>query len=230
MKIDIMPIKWFGDRNIYEQSSIKVVTVGLNPSDREFRESDDDPCITDLRFPDFRGDDLSLETACNNYFSVNPYRMWFTNGFEHILNGMDASYFGSEEYGSQALHTDFCSCWATLPTWSGLRRSEKSLLMEEGVEEWKRLISELEPHVILFSIPRAYYLQVVTDVKEFRVFDKTSDGTPRSKPVTVLCGRCGDSLAIMGQTWNVPFGALGAQQKERLGNEIFCELLKNPSR
>ena len=41
--INIFPIKWFGDRNAYMKSLVKIITVGLNPSDKEFREKDGEP-------------------------------------------------------------------------------------------------------------------------------------------------------------------------------------------
>lgn len=62
--INILPIKWFGDRNAYMKSPVKIITVGLNPSDKEFRDKDGEPYCSSLRFPDYKvGDDVSLENA-----------------------------------------------------------------------------------------------------------------------------------------------------------------------
>ena len=79
--INILPIKWFGDIDAYMKSPVKIITVGLNPSDKEFREKNGDPFTTKLRFPDYIvGNDASLEKALNCYFEKNPYRQWFNTG------------------------------------------------------------------------------------------------------------------------------------------------------
>lgn len=96
--INILQIKWFGDKNAYMNSPVRIITVGLNPSDKEFREKDGEPYSSRLRFPDYIiGDDVSLENALNNYFEKNPYRKWFNAGFEPLLNGMNAGSLGKEQ-------------------------------------------------------------------------------------------------------------------------------------
>lgn len=70
--LEPMPILWFGDKNAYKKSGLKIVTVGLNPSDREFRGNDNQQPSTKLRFPSFKGTMESLETALNEYFEKNP--------------------------------------------------------------------------------------------------------------------------------------------------------------
>lgn len=82
-----MPIKWFGDKEEYLKSEIKIITVALNPSDLEFRNNNDEVCTTKLRFPDFdSSNNDTYELALNNYFRKNPLG-WFKQGFEPILEG-----------------------------------------------------------------------------------------------------------------------------------------------
>ena len=80
-KIDTIPIDWFGDRVAYNRSKIRIVTVGLNPSDKEFRNNDGESFNTSLRFEGY--EEKGLEAVYNNYFEYNPYS-WFKS-FEYIL-------------------------------------------------------------------------------------------------------------------------------------------------
>ena len=94
-------------------STLRVLTVGLNPSLQEFPA--DRPFS---RFPldegtAGRGRDHYLY-ALSSYFRTDPYRAWF-RAFEPLLNGAGASYY--EGFTSTALHTDICSPVATDPTW-----------------------------------------------------------------------------------------------------------------
>jgi hypothetical protein len=148
-KIPILPIHWFGNRPAYEASSLRVVTVGLNPSDREFRPNDATPVSKDFRFPDYDGTDKGLELALNSYFKRNPYNAWFKGIFGAVLHSFDASFY--EGAKNTAIHIDICSPWATIPTWSKLSENVRQELETEGRALWKNLIAELQPDVILFS-------------------------------------------------------------------------------
>jgi len=148
-KIDILPIHLFGDRPAYEASTLRVVTVGLNPSDREFRSNDTTAVSATFRFPDYDGTEKGLELALNNYFKRNPYNAWFKGSFGAVLQSFDASFYPGAK--NTAIHTDICSPWATIPTWSKLLDSERKELEKEGHALWKKLILDLQPDVILFS-------------------------------------------------------------------------------
>jgi hypothetical protein len=147
--ISLLPIHWFGDRPAYESSPLRVVTVGLNPSDREFRPNDNTQISKDFRFPDFDGTEEGLKKALNNYFNVNPYHAWFKSSFGAVLKSFDASFNNGAK--NTALHTDICSPWATIPTWSKLGDDVCQELETEGKILWKNLMLELLPDVILFS-------------------------------------------------------------------------------
>jgi len=219
-KINILPIKWFGDREAFMKSEMKIITVGLNPSDKEFHENDGDPFTSQLRFPDYKvGNDKSLVIALNNYFEKNPYKKWFNGGFEPILNGMNASYYSG--YLNRTLHTDICSPWATDPTWANLSKSEKSSLMKTGFQDWQQLVSDLSPNIILFSIPKDYIAKLSIDLTQLCKFVTTKNGEKRKRPIIVNKGIYGNSLAVFGRTRNLPFGSLGKEQKKDLGVKIL---------
>lgn len=147
--IPLFPIYWFGDRPAYESSPLRVVTVGLNPSDREFRPNDQTLFSKDFRFPDYDGTEKGLVLAFNNYFTRNPYSAWFKGSFGAVLQSFHASFYPGAR--NTALHTDICSPWATIPTWSKLSEDVRHELETEGHLLWKKIILELLPDVILFS-------------------------------------------------------------------------------
>src|SRR6266404_7100761 len=93
-----IPILFFGDSGKYFSSKVKVITLGLNPSKKEFPDDEF------LRFSSAREIyPRILEGACydeylsalNGYFSPtsHPYN-WF-NSYEHVLSGLDCSYYGT---------------------------------------------------------------------------------------------------------------------------------------
>jgi len=151
-----IPILYFGDRERYVASPLKVITVALNPSRHEFPVHD--------RFQRFRpaagidpgrldasGRDAYL-AALNAYFRHEPYVSWF-GWFEHVLRGAGASYFDGED--STALHTDLCSPLATDPTWSKLD-AQHDQFVAGGMALWHRLVENLVPDVIVISVARRY--------------------------------------------------------------------------
>lgn len=221
MKIDIIPIKWFGDRKAYEKSKVKVITVGLNPSDKEFRERAGQSFSSHLRFPLYQeGKDNTLTLALNAYFKTNPYS-WF-NAFENVLNGMGASYYDNNNYPYRALHTDICSPWATGPTWNKLPQNEKEELYAEGLPLWCNLIAKLKPDIIVASLAMEYIDDLgIEDTKtEFCRFDYTKDGTRRVRPEIVWRYDFNGIPFVNGCTHNIPFGRLSTEFKQEVGRNI----------
>lgn len=146
-----MPIMWFGDREAFEKSPLRVVTVSLNPSDKEFMRTKGDQPSTSIRFPDFNGTDESMVMAYNNYFkNGTSYDSWFKSSFGAVLESFDASFYPNQA-NNTALHTDFCSPWATNPTWGRLPKDVRNELFSAGVPQWHALMEELGPDIILFS-------------------------------------------------------------------------------
>lgn len=211
------PIKWFGDRNAYEKSRVRIITVALNPSGKEYVKDSNGKY---LRFPAYDGTAASLPQAYNEYFDHHPYS-WF-NAFEHILNGMNASYFKNKGKEFIAIHTDICTPWGTDPTWSQLDKAEQGELIKDGFPEWEKLVKGLKPDIILFSIPNEYIamLGIPLPLKPFVTFEKTKDGNIRKKPLVIQTGEYNGAECYFGKTWGVPFGGLGEKQKNDLGKKI----------
>jgi hypothetical protein len=90
---DSVPILWFGDSSRYFQSSKKILTVSLNPSNKEFCEKGKAGIYsTRVRFPAFNGKASSLYEAYDEYFNKNPYNSWFKASFSSVLKSFSASH------------------------------------------------------------------------------------------------------------------------------------------
>lgn len=83
-----LPILYFGDLDEYYTSPLKVVTVGKNPSDNEFRLKRTDP-YSFCRFKRWNPKKANLIESLNPYFSDAPLS-WFSC-YEPVLNGMGLS-------------------------------------------------------------------------------------------------------------------------------------------
>lgn len=132
---DSFPIVWFGDMRKFFHSQVKVITIGLNPSNNEFPT--DNP---ELRFPGAhdaykKGHIGSVCDSLNDYFDINrtPYWDWF-GAYERALSFMPfgVTYGGLKSRTPQAknyaVHIDFFSANATNPTYSHLNNHQKKLL------------------------------------------------------------------------------------------------------
>lgn len=221
-----IPILFFGDSERYFNSPIKVVTVGLNPSRKEFPVAD-----RFARFPKAANaipgspSQPSREEyvgALNDYFRQQPYRSWF-GWFEEVIQGMGASYYDGRE--NTALHTDICSPLATDPTWSNLG-DQRVRLGSSGVVLWHRLVQWLEPDVIVVSIARQYRDQI-TFVKPdgWRSFHTIPRKTEGKRPYQVLAqwvrlpgGKA--TLFVFGQAAQQPFATLDKLARRGIGHEV----------
>ena len=227
-------ILFFGDLDAYCASPLCVLTVGLNPSLREFPA--DKPF---RRFP-LAEDSLYQEPDCyfdyfdamSAYFRTDPYCGWFS-AFEHLLNGMEASYYDDGDK-SRALHTDICSPIATNPTWSRLKKTNPEALkvLEAcGIPLWHMLLRELRPQIVVLSVAKEYLGRIefkpVTEWVVIRTFTKTRSGDLRSQPYEVeACWyEIGDerSLFVFGRAAQKPFGLLSDEQKQDAGSIIVEE-------
>lgn len=219
----ICPILYFGDYCAYQKSSIKIVTVGLNPSGAEFMAGKGATYRIDHRFkgaskcpPDYDGYLQSL----NEYFYCerNPYSSWFSS-FEHILKGMGASYYPIDGT-HRVVHTDICSPLATAPTWSSITKKdseEKSELQRSGRDLWCKLIEELKPNIILISVAGKYLPECTVD--KTPIFQGSGEKQIVKSGIFKLPNH--SALIIIGRTVNKPFGAIGEKDKICLGKKIM---------
>ena len=220
------PILFFGDLNAYRSSPLRVVTVGLNPSWREFPA--DEPF---RRFPLLaeghrrNREPVRYLDSMSAYFCTDPYRLWFRS-FEPLLSGLGASYYPSA--ASTALHTDICSPVATNPAWSQLSRAHPAVsaaLETDGGPLWHTLLEALRPQIVALSVAKRYLERIkfapMTEKWEaIHAFEQTGNGTPRS-PYEVRARWYevdGErSLFVFGRAARTPFGSLADAQKRGVG-------------
>lgn len=214
-----LPILYFGDLKAYSNSEYKVITVGKNPSDNEFRLKKDDS-FSFVRFSKWNESSQNLVQSLNHYFEDQPLRQWFSS-FEPILNGMSSSYY-KNDYPNTALHTDVCSPLATNPTWSKLSTEEQYVLFKEGFEIWKELVEELQPDIMLVSIRRDLFKKIFTgEGKELITFTDTISGNERRPYKVELYEFTLKSQkkvkVVFGQAANKPFDKISNLQKVKIG-------------
>lgn len=217
------PIAWFGDTTAYAASPLRILTVGLNPSQVEFPASQ-----PDRRFPAARG----VQRACdayiaslNDYFRIDPYRRWF-NTYRTLLEGLQASFEGS--FGvNTAVHTDLCSPVPTSPTWSGLPATVQAALSIGGVRLWHVLTELLRPDVVLLSLARRHLSRIDFPVIDSDWGEWFAINQP-AQPYVVLRrhfevgGR--PVLFVWGRAANTPFGSLSYPARRQVGARILEEV------
>ena len=225
--VPAVPILFFGDLDAYLTSPLRVLTVGLNPSRKEFPP--DQPF---RRFPLAEGnrdrEPAGYLDAMSAYFCTEPYSGWF-NAFEPLLNGLGSSYY--ESGASTALHTDICSPVATDPTWNDLDKASQAALQADGRPLWHTLLKELRPHVVAISVAKNHLKSIQfgprTDWKITHTFELKADGTPRSQPYEIrtrwydVCGE--RSLFAFGTAAVKPFQLLADCQKRKAGQLLLKE-------
>ncbi len=121
------------------QLTARVVSVGINPSIREFYSRNGSELDGDeRRFETLRslgvtslGDlthalDARIQQRCRSYFENNPYMSWFAP-MELLIRGITgASFFDGSAYHLDLVH------WATDPLWGRLsRETRRELLLRD---------------------------------------------------------------------------------------------------
>jgi hypothetical protein len=218
-----IPILYFGDRDAYLRSPLKVITVGLNPSRCEFPEGD--------RFARFRQAEHVCPgvlhgrfyeeylAALNEYFHLMPYRRWF-NAFEPLLNGMEGSYYAGQ--ASTAMHTDLCSPLATDPTWGGLTPKEQGKLRPDGVKLWLQLADYFAPDVILISVAQRHLQELpappLTEWETIHTVNRANPYLVRATEVEIVPGK--RTTIVFGRAARVPFALVSAAEKREIGQRI----------
>ncbi len=186
---DSIPILWFGDMEAYWGAKRKIVTVGLNPSLKEFpKDKDRFPMASALHGKKTLApkDIKAYSAAMNAYFETEPYSKWF-GYFEKALNPLDASYYVSKKTPNRAIHIDIYTPVATDPTWSRLSSEQKRYIDELSNGLYEDLMDVLNPDVVLvsansavvkeqFSIEFKAYLGEATKGKNYLRAGKTKGG------------------------------------------------------
>lgn len=225
-----VPVLFFGDLDAYLGSALRVVTVGLNPSLKEFPS--DDPFLR-FRLAENAGREDSgryLE-ALSAYFRTKPYGEWFGN-YEPLLNGMGASYYNGAT--SRVLHTDICSPVATDPTWSHLSETDRAVLVDDGAPLWHELLEVLQPSVVVLSVAREHLGRIMFDPLApwglIHRFDYTADGALRARPYEAEgCWYVvGDepSLFVFCPASQTPLGLISHNHRHELGSIVADTYLR----
>ena len=146
------PVISFGDFR-----KAKVLTVGINPSYKEFRNDSNKELLKEgfKRLEDFESLNVNNRSelnsshgklifkACCNYFKENPYE-WF-NKLTPILNVVNSSYFDNS-----AAHIDLFP-WATKQIWRKLPKSEQIKILNNGKYFFKNQIKKSSCELILLN-------------------------------------------------------------------------------
>lgn len=156
---DTFPILWFGNVEKYLSSETRILTIGINPSDKEFERSGDDL----LRFKKGDGSVNALYDAYNAYFDYHPYTKWFDSynyqegdrkiGVFKKFSFLDVDYGNHKETAKNiAIHVDYGTPIATDPTWSKLTKEEQTELLRNN--HFGELLTVLEPKVLFMASNR----------------------------------------------------------------------------
>jgi hypothetical protein len=220
-----IPILFFGDSNRYFTSTLKIITVGLNPSCAEFPDGDRFSRfsnIRDLTVNQRRPNNMEHLSALHSYFHCNPYSRWFAS-FQPVLNGANCSFYDDLE--NSALHTDLCSPIATSPTWSKLSKDSRASFLAGGVTLWHSLIEALAPDVVLMSIKREYLDLIQFKRGRMQVIWKLERERPYEVWVTPIQIRQTKlSLLVFGRAAQTPFGLISNDCKKQVGRIILEEV------
>lgn len=222
-----IPILFFGDLDAYLGSSLRVVTVGLNPSLEEFPAGN-----PFQRFPAAEriaaGEQGRYLGSLSAYFDEDPYGRWFSS-FEPLLKRLGASYYAGTP--STALHTDICSPVATNPTWSGLNDDERKALEADGGPLWHELLEVLRPQLVVLSVARHHLDRIRFPARshweDIHVFKRKVNGDARSRPYKVSARSymvgTDPALFVFCPAGLVPLMEIGKVQKRELGEIILRE-------
>jgi len=224
-----VPILYFGDQPAYDKSKIRIITVGLNPSHKEFpaenrfsrfREAEGIHSKAEITQEDVR----SYLNALNDYYRNAPYN-WFSC-FEPLLNGMNASYYDNH-HQNRALHTDLCSPIATDITWSRLNDYQKNVLSRYGNTVWHKLVEILTPDYILISVAKDYLKNIRlgnSRWKEYMTISNNKYGRGRN-PYVILTSKYRkeqrDCTLVFGRAANTPFGIISNDQKREIERRLL---------
>jgi hypothetical protein len=136
-----------------------IATLGVNPSNREFMDESgrelDGPSrrlhtLTSLGLRKWSDVDAKHVTliaeACREYFSRNPYNVWF-RALDHVMSGAGVSYY----VGSyRACHLDLIP-FATKCKWTDLTIRQRSSLLAVGGDTLAMLLRDSSIRVLILN-------------------------------------------------------------------------------
>jgi hypothetical protein len=148
------PVPFFG-----EVASVQVATVGINPSNREFTDSQGHELAdTEQRLPTLRSLGLSrwsqadarhlreIIDGCRLYFCRNPYDRWFSV-LERVMQPSGLTYYGDRP---TACHIDLFP-FATAEKWGALPGSEQRQLLDVSSDALGSLVRGSHLEVLILN-------------------------------------------------------------------------------
>ena len=147
---DYTPILYFG-----ELLNSKIATIGLNPSDKEYYDSEGKPYNRFLNKQDFQIDlwneisndeIIKIKTSFDYYFKHNPYKNWF-NRLDDLLVDENYSYYFPF---NNLVHFDIIPV-ATKDKWGRLSSLNKDFLISEFGSYLEYLISESNVEICILN-------------------------------------------------------------------------------
>ena len=146
------PVVFFG--NIKKST---VATLGINPSKNEFKNNSTLLIGREMRFEtltSLSASNLSGLTnsqvqkvydTCLRYFKANPYRKWFDQLQNNILEKFSVSY-----YSDTACHLDIVQ-WATDPIWRSLDYTTKYQLIQSDIDFLATQLNDEKIEILLIN-------------------------------------------------------------------------------
>ncbi len=157
-KLDVIdwgsPVPSFGDL-----ANSKIATLGLNPSNREFVNTEGIELDGEQRrfhtlnslklseWSDVDDNHLKMITdSCQKYFDRNPYDGWFKS-LDSIISGTKMSYYSDSQ---KACHLDLIP-YATKNKWTSLSLKQRSMLLELAGDTLALLLMESPVRVLVLN-------------------------------------------------------------------------------
>lgn len=147
---DYTPILYFG-----ELLNSKIATIGLNPSDKEYYDSEGKPYNRFLNKQDFQinlwneisnDEIIKIKTSFDYYFKHNPYKNWF-NRLDDLLVDESYSYYFPF---NNLVHFDIIPV-ATKNKWGRLSSLDKDFLIGQFGNYLEYLISESNVEICILN-------------------------------------------------------------------------------
>lgn len=148
------PVPYFG-----RLKHSTVATLGINPSNREFvgvtgeeldGESRRFPTLGSLGLRTWSDasslDITAIVSACDLYFSRNPYSRWFDT-LDYLLRPAGASYYSVER---PAAHLDLVP-YATHVKWGALRLDQQRALLQSGRDLLASLLRDSQVELLVLN-------------------------------------------------------------------------------
>lgn len=219
------PVPFFG-----RAEEARIASVGLNPSDREFCDTNGRPLgdgerrlatLGSLELQDWSAagpaERSAVADACSYYFGMNPYWSWF-NALEAIFE--DAGRGTLRDGG--ACHIDLAP-WATEEAWGGLTPAERNALLECGEPTLAALLSSVQFEVLLLNGSGAVRgLERATGIRlPFEYATEWDDRAGRGRRWSVVLDSLGRidlirPVTLLGWNWNLQSSHITSRTREAI--------------